>query len=72
MKTKIELKQAINNLTRMNRYGTYTDKIIQYQMQLKALEEIPNRQNATTVIHSEEDRLAIEGFCLDKRFNLKD
>lgn len=34
MKTKIELQQAINNLTRMNGNGSYNKRIAEYQNQL--------------------------------------
>lgn len=70
-KTKIELEQAINNLSWQNESGQYTQLIAEYQDEL-------NRRNAElvvapkviTVVHSELEQKAIMSFNRDRRFSI--
>ena len=48
MKTKIELQQAINNLTRMNGHGSYTKRIAEYQNQLDNYPETTTTRSTVT------------------------
>lgn len=63
MKPKIELTQAINNLTRLNASGCYTNRINAYQEQLYNYPK--STTTVKTVVHSQEEKEAIMLFNLD-------
>lgn len=66
--TKIELQNAIRNLTRMNGHGSYTEKIADYQ---KKLDNYPKSNTITTTVkYSLLEKTAIQLFCKDGRFSI--
>lgn len=68
MKSKVVLKQAIANLTRMNGHGSYTEKIAEYQRQL---DNYPECKTITTEVkYSEEEIKFIPAFLKDGRFSI--
>lgn len=62
MKTKIELTQAINNLTRLNPSGCYTNRINALKNQLDNYPK--STTTVKTVVHSQEEKEAIMLFNL--------
>jgi len=69
-KTKIELRNAISNLTRQNIGGVYDERIANYKKQL-AEKEITRCKTCNTVVkHSDLEVRAIMGFNSDRRFTI--
>jgi|GEM_PF-4333225 len=67
--TKVELRQAIDNLTRMNANGQYSERIATYKSELATLEAKPCNVIVTNVVHSPAEQQAIMMFNTDKRFS---
>jgi hypothetical protein len=69
-KTKIELRQAIANLSRQNIGGVYNERIAAYQSELARKEAIKCNTIHTVVKHSDIEVAAIMAFNSDKRFSI--
>jgi hypothetical protein len=69
-KTKIELRNAIANLTRQNIGGVYDERIANYRNQLAEKEATPCVTHNVLVKHSPLEVRAIMGFNSDRRFTI--
>ena len=69
-KTKIQLRQAIANLSRQNIGGVYNERIAAYQSELAKKGAIKCNTTHTVVKHSDIEVAAIMAFNSDKRFSI--
>lgn len=69
-KTKVELSQAISNLTKQNDHGQYDERIALYQKEYEQYESFPVNNTITTYKASSLEVAAIMGFNKDKRFSI--
>jgi len=69
-KTKVQLRNAIANLTRENIGGMYDERIANYKKQLAEKESTPCTTFNIVVKHSDLERKAIMNFNSDRRFTI--
>ena len=72
MKTKVTLIQSIENLSRLNTHGSYTEKIRQLWSEYDALMSVKTKTTRVDVKDTPEQLEAITQFYLDPNFNTKD
>lgn len=71
MKTKVEIRQAITNLIRLNDKGQHNTRIAELWKQYDKICSVPAKITVTTVRLSKDDEMALLNFDMDKRFDLK-
>jgi len=72
MKTKVTLRQSIENLSRLNTHGSYTERIRQLWNEYDDLMAVKTKTTRVDVKYSPEELEAITQFYLDPNFNTKD
>jgi len=72
MKTKVTLRQSIENLSRLNIHGSYTEQIRQLWNEYDALMNVKTKTTRVDVKDTPEEVEAITHFYLDPNFNTKD
>ena len=72
MKTKVTLRQSIENLSRLNTHGRYTERIRQLWNEYDDLMAVKTKKRTVDVKDTPEDIEAITQFYLDRNFNTKD
>lgn len=72
MKTKVTLRQSIENLSRLNTHGSYTERIRQLWTEYDDFIAVKTKTTRVDVKHTQEDLEAITHFYLDPNFNTKD
>lgn len=73
MKTKVTLRQSIENLSRLNTHGSYTERIRQLWNEYDALVAVKTKTTTRVNIKDTPEELEAKiQFYLDPNFNIKD
>lgn len=71
LKTKVEIRQVLTNLIKLNDKGQHNTRIDDLWKQYDKLASVPAKIILTTIKRSREDEMALLNFDMDKRFDLK-
>lgn len=70
-KTKVEIRQVLTNLIRLNDKGQHNTRIDELWKKYDKICSVPAKITVTTVRRSKDDEMALLNFDMDKRFDLK-
>lgn len=71
LKTKVEIRQALTNLIKLNEKGQHNTRIEELWKQYDKICSVPAKITVTTVRRTKDDEMALLNFNMPKNFVLK-